>query len=438
MSSKLQVPGSGRIRRYFPNAGLWAQTDFLKLWSGESISQFGNQISALAIPLIAVLTLHASPIGVGLLFAFEQIPSLLFGLLAGAWIDRFRRRPLLIAVNLGSAAALATIPAAALLGVLTIPLLCAVAFTAGSLALVFDISYISYLPRLVGREHLVEANSKLEASSSIAQVGGPGLGGLLVGLFTAPYAIAIDAFSFLSSAFLIANITAAEPHPETPTVRTPIRTEIGEGLRYVAGHRVMRALIGRSATESFFAAGFFAVYILYMSRDLGLGPTMIGVVFAAGGVGAFIGALLAAPLLRKLTLGPAIISANAMFGLTGLLIPLAVLVPRITLPVIIAAEGLQWLFYVAGAIHARSLRQSVTPDHMQGRVNGAYRFVTVGISPLGSVIGGFLGVWIGLPWTLVVCEIGFLFCVVWMICSPIRNMRTFPEPEPALPAVAAI
>ncbi len=415
----------------FRRAGLWRHRDFLHLWAGESISQFGNQISALAIPLIAVLTLDASPLGVGLLAAIGQVPSLLFGLLAGAWIDRFRRKPLLIAANLGSAAALALTPIAALFGVLSLPLLCAISFLAGSLSLVFDISYISYLPRLVGREQLVDANSKLEASASIAQVGGPGLGGLLVGLFTAPYAILVDAISFASSAFLIGKIDSVEAEPEQFAKRPKLRTEIGDGLRFVIRDPVMRALVGRSATDSFFSAGFFAVYILFMSRNLGLGPTQIGLIFALGGVGAFIGAMLAAPLLRRLKLGPAFISANAMFGITGLLVPLAVLAPRIALPLIAASEFLQWLFYLAGAINGLSLRQSVTPDRMQGRVNGAYRFMSIGVKPVGSLAGGVLGGIIGLPWTLVVCEIGFLTSVGWIIFSPIRDMRTFPHENPA-------
>lgn len=427
MSSIQRIPGVRRARRLVPNAGLWRDRDFLRLWTGESISEFGNQISALAIPLIAVLTLNASPLGVGVLAAIGQIPALLFGLLAGAWIDRFRKRPLLIAANLGSAAALALIPAAAVLGMLNMPLLCAISFVAGSLSLVFDISYVSYLPRLVGREQLVEANSKLQASSSVAQVGGPGLGGLLVGLLTAPYAILLDALSFVSSALLIGRIATSEAAPESSTEGPKLRAEIGEGLRFVMGHRVMRALVGRSATDSFFSAGFFAVYLLYLARELRLGPTTIGLILAFGGVGAFTGALLAAPLLRKLTLGPAFISANAMFGLTGLLIPLAVLAPRIALPMVVASEFLQWLFYLPASINGLSLRQAVTPDRMQGRVNGAYRFLSGGLRPLGSLAGGALGALIGLPLTLVICEIGFLTSVCWLFFSPIRDMRTFPS-----------
>jgi MFS family permease len=432
------------IRRFsrfkrVPSTGLWRSRDFLNLWCADSISQFGNQISALAIPLIAVLTLHASPLAVGLLTAAGQTPSLLFSLLAGAWIDRFRRRPVLIAANLSSAATLALVPLAAVLDIISIPLLCAITFLAGTLAIVFDLAYTSYLPRLVGREHLVEANSKLEASASIAQVGGPGLAGVLVGLFTAPFAVLLDACSFLGSALLMSRITLPEPSPARQADRSKLRAEIGEGLRFLIKNPTLRALAGSSSTTKFFSAGFFSVYLLFLARNLDLGPTTIGLILATGGVGAFIGAMLGRPLLHRLGLGGAMIVSSALFGLTGLLIPLAVLAPRIALPMVIASEFLQWLFTVAYAVNAISLRQSVVPDEMQGRINGAYRFMTLGANPLGAAAGGLLGGLIGLPWTLVVTEIGMLTAVGWLVFSPVRGMRTYPRLEPPVPtSVAAV
>lgn len=427
MSSIRRFAGSRRAWLAIPRAGLWGHRDFLRLWSGDAISQFGNQISALAIPLIAVLTLDASPFAVGLLTAAGQAPSLLFSLLAGAWIDRFRRRPVLIAANLGSAATLALIPLASAAHLLTMPLLCAVAFVAGALGLVFDLAYTSYLPRLVGREHLVEANARLEATGSIAQVGGPGLAGVLVGVLTAPFAVLLDALSFLASAFLIGKIETDEPEPARGDERPKLRAEIGEGLRYVTGRPVLRGLAGSSSTTKFFASGFFAVYLLYMARDLHLGPSTIGAILATGGAGAFIGAMLGRPMLDRLGLGRALIVSTALFGVTGLLIPLAVLAPRIALPMVVASEFLQWLFAVAYAVNAISLRQSVVPDELQGRVNGAYRFLTLGANPPGAAVGGALGGLIGLQWTLVVCEIGFFLALAWLIFSPIRTMRTFPH-----------
>lgn len=435
MSSISRFPGVRHARLFIPATGLWAHGDFLRLWAGDSISQFGNQISALAIPLIAVLTLHASPFAVGMLTAAGQAPSLLFSLIAGAWIDRFRRRPVLIGANLGSAATLALLPIAALFDALNVPLLCAVAFVAGTLGLAFDLAYTSYLPLLVGREHLVEANGKLEASASIAQVGGPGLAGVLVGVLTAPFAVLLDALSFLVSAFSIAKIGAPEPPPARANREATVRAEIAEGLRYVASNRVLRGLAGSSGTTKFFASGFFAVYLLYMSRDLNLGATTIGLILATGGAGAFIGALLARPMLNRLGLGGALIGATLLFGITGLLIPLAALAPRIALPMVVASEFLQWLFAVAYAVNAISLRQSIVPNRMQGRVNGAYRFVTLGANPPGAAVGGVLGGLIGLQGTLVVCEVGFFLALAWLIFSPIRGMRTFPHEEPSEEAV---
>ena len=416
--------------RLAPRSGLWLNRDFLNLWCGESISHFGNQIWALAIPLIAVLTLDASPFAVGLLTAAGQLPTLVFSLIAGAWIDRFRRRPVLIAANLGSAATLSLVPLAALAHILSIPLLLVIAFTAGSLAVVFDLTYTSYLPCVSGREHLVEANSKLEASASIAQVGGPGMAGILVSLFSAPYAVLIDAGSFVASAYFIRKIATPEPEPTRRSDRPELKMEIVAGLRFVVGHPILRALAASRSTLQFFSGGFFAVYVLFMARDLDLGSTAIGLIFAIGGVGAFAGAMLGGPLLRRIGLGHALILSFALFGLTGLLVPLAVLAPPVALPIVVASEFLQWLFIVAFSINDSSLRQSVVPDRMLGRVNGAYRFLTTGANPLGALGGGLLGGLIGLPATLAFCEVGMLAGVAWLAFSPIRHLRTFPGGEP--------
>lgn len=404
-----------------PRAGLWHHRDFLRFWAAQSVSQVGSQVSLLALPLIAALTLHASPFAVGMLAAAGQAPLLLVGLVAGAWVDRRHRRPVMVIADVGRAATLLVIPIAAALDALSMGLLYAVAFVAGTLTVFFDVAYLSYLPSLVGRDDLVEANGKLEASSSVAQVTGPGLGGLLVALLTAPFAVLVDAASFLASAIFLSRIRAAEPVPTPAHERPGVIHEIREGLRHVLHQRVLRALVGCSAVTNLFGYAFLAVYVLYMVENLGLGSTAIGLVFATGGVGAFIGAMLAGPVARCIGTGWALIGAQFGFGFTGLLVPLAVLVPRFALPFVVASEFLQWLTLLICVVNAVSLRQRLTNHRLQGRVNATFATVARGMQPVGSLFGGWLGGRIGLPWTLVVGEAGMFVAIGWLLASPLRQ-----------------
>jgi MFS family permease len=415
---------------------LWRQSDFVNLWAAQSVTQVGTQISMLAIPLIAAITLDASPFAIGVLAAASQAPALVLGLVAGAWLDRIRRRPVLIAADLGRAGLLALIPLAYALDFLSMGLLYVVAFAGGSLAIFFDVAYLSYLPALVKREQLVEANSKLEASNSAAQVVGPGLAGVLIGVFGAPFALVVDAISFVGSALLLRRIRTEEPVHEPEGPRISIREEIQTGLRCVVANPVLRALAGCSAVTNFAGFMFLAVYVVFMVRELGLGSTAIGIVFATGGLGALVGAVLAGPIVRRFGAGATLIAGQIGFGATGLLVPLALLVPRFALPLVVAAEFFQWLFLLIYAVNAISVRQCLSPDAMLGRVNATFVFLAKGMQPIGSVVGGLLGGLIGLPLTLVVGEIGMLFAVLWLIFSPLRKgeVDTIPTTmaEPAL------
>jgi len=415
--------------------GLWRQPDFLKFWSASAISDIGSQVSALALPLIAALTLGATPWQMGLLSAAGSAPTLLVGLFAGVWVDRLRRRPALIAADIGRAALLLTIPLASVMGVLRIEILYAVALLAGGLGVLFDVAFLSFVPSLVARDRLVEANSKVEVTSSIAQVAGPGLGGVLVGRWGAPFAVFIDALSFVGSALLIARIRAAEPSPAAAG-RAGVLAEIGEGLRVVFAHPLVRVLVGCSATTNLFGRMFIAVYVLYMTRDLGLSAVGIGLVFATGGVGALAGALVAGPATRRLGPGPAMIWAQLLFGVTGMAVPLAVLVPKVALPMVVASEFGQWMSVTVYYVNAVSVRQALTPDRLQGRVNATARFLAGGVLPVGALIGGGLGGVIGLPLTLVAAEFGMLFGFVWLFLSPVRALRALPTTARAEPAPA--
>ncbi len=410
---------------------LWRRPDFAALWAAETISQIGSQITAIALPLVAVVALDASSFAVGLLAAATWLPYLLFGLAAGVWVDRLRRRPLMIAADLARAAALAVVPLAAANGLLGVPALIVVALVVGSLSVVFDVAYLAYLPGLVGREHLIEANGKLEASASAAQIIGPGLAGTLVGFAGAPFAVLFDAASFVVSALCIGRIRAPEPPPVPPAERPGFRTEIRDGLRSVADSPILRALAAASATTNLAGFMFLAIYILYMVRDLGLAPDAIGFVLAAGGAGALLGAMLAEPLRRRIGIGPAILVAMFAFGATGMLVPLAVLVPRVALPLVVGAEFLQWMAIVMHDVNAISLRQGIVPDRMLGRVNGTMKFISWGLRPVGSLLGGILGGVIGLAGTLVLSEAGMFLAFAWYLLSPIPRLRDIPPLDSA-------
>jgi MFS family permease len=397
--------------------------DFARFWAAESISVVGSQVTAVAVPLLAALSLGASPMSVGVLAAAAGLPHLLFGLFAGAWVDRLRRRPIMIAADVGRAAFLAAIPFAAWLGALSIELLVVVAFLDGVLKVFFDIAYLAYVPTLVPRSQLVEANSKLEGTASAAQVIGPALGGALVRLVGAPLAMLIDALTFLASALFLFGIRAQEPAPG-PARGTSLLREVADGLGVVWRSGVLRALALASAVTNFGAFIFLAVYVLYMTRTLGLGPGAVGLVFALGGVGALIGSVLAGPVRARWGIGATLVSSLALFGVFGLTIPLAVVFPRYALPLILAAEFAQWVVVIIFDINAMSLRQAITPDRLLGRVNGTMRFVVWGVRPAGSLFGGYLGSRIGLPATLAVGGLGMLLAFVPLLGSPIPGLRS--------------
>jgi MFS family permease len=413
------------MKRHF--AGLWRHPDFMKLWVGETISLFGSQITFLALPLTAVLVLNASPFEMGLLGALEFMPFLLLSLFAGVWVDRRPRRQILITANIGRALLLATLPLAGWLGFLNMPVLYIVAVGVGVLTVFFDVAYQSYLPALVQREQLVEGNSKLEASRSIAQIAGPAAAGALVQALTAPIAVAVDAVSFLLSALSLAQIRAAEPAPAREQQK-PIWHEIGEGLRLVLGRPTLRSIAACTGTSNFFGNVSGAVITIYAVRELGLEAGTLGLIFAVGSIGALIGALGARQIAARLGVGPTIVGSALVLGLGGLLIPLA------SGPLAVAISLLTLGFFVGNFanpiynITQVSLRQAITPDRLQGRMNASMRFLVWGTIPLGALVGGSLGTLLGVYPTLVIAAIGGLIPFLWVLFSPVRRLREYPDP----------
>jgi MFS family permease len=419
--------------------GLWHHRDFRLLWGGQSVSELGSQVSTLALPLVAIDTLHAGTFAVALLSSFQTLPFLLVGLPAGAWADRMRRRPVLVAADIGRVVALGSVPVAWACSALTLGQLYAVSLVAGVLTVFFDVDYQSYLPSLLPPDQLIDGNGKLQATSSGAAIAGPALGGVLVGSLGAANAVAADAVSFVVSVLSLLGIRAPEVTPVRHTGAdgrpTRLRAEIAEGLRFVWHEPRIRSVAFTTATSNLFTAVSGAIIVLYMRRTLHLGATHIGILIGAGSVGGLLGALVAARLGRRLGIGRAIIATCAVAGVGDLLYPLATRGNADVL--IVAGEVLVGAGAVAYNINQVSVRQALCPPRLLGRMNASVRFMVWGTLPLGGVIGGALATAVGLRPTLWVAGIGSFFAFTWVLFSPVRHLVTLPSApigEPAPPA----
>jgi MFS family permease len=403
------------------------ERDFRRFWLGETVSLFGDQITLIALPLVGVLELHASAAQMGYLGAAELFPNLIFSLHAGAWVDRRgRRRQTMIFTALGRAALLATIPLAYAFGALTLAQLYVVGFLVGTLSVFFFVSYSTLFVSLVPRERYMEATSLLNGSRAFSFVGGPSVGGLLVQVFSAPGALVADAFSFLFSAATMRSISPAEP----PTEKAE-RGHVKAGIRYIWHSPIVRASLLCTATINFFNFVFWALFILYATRTLGVRPGVLGLVLGAASIGGVIGSLVTGRLSRRIGVGPAFTLGCVLFPTPLVLVPLAGGADWTILAFLFAAEfgsglGVMILDIAAGAIKA-----ALVPDRLRARVSGAYMLVNYGVRPVGSLVGGALGTWIGLRPTLWIASVGAIAGVLWLLPSPVVRLRELPEPEEA-------
>jgi MFS family permease len=412
-----------------PSRSLVREPDFLRLWTGQTISAFGTQVTILAVPILAAVILSVSPFEFGLLGTLEFLPFLLIGLPAGVWVDRMRRRPILIAADVGRALGLLSIPMAAILGGLTIWQLYAVVFMNGCLTVFFDVAYQSYLPSVVEPNQLVDGNAKLELTRTTSQRLGPGLAGLLVGLLTAPVAMIVDAISYVASAMFLALIGRSEPAPPSRDAsdgaRRSMRRETAAGLRFVTGHPVLRSLAATVALGSLFGTIADSILILHLVTERGFGPELIGLAFTAGSVGVFSGALVASRLTRLVGVGPIIILSAVGESVSWLPVAFApdglLFVGLATTIIALSFFGMLW------NVNALSLRQAIAPAAIRGRMNATMRFISWGTIPVAMTLGGFLGGIIGLHTTIVVGAIGSLVVFVPVALSPLREIRSMPE-----------
>lgn len=472
-----------------PRRSLFRQPDFAKLWSAATLSLFGTQISQIAIPVIAVLLLQASPGEVGLLTTIEFLPFLLFTLPAGVWVDRLRRRPILIAADIGRAVLLASIPIAFATGALTMLQLYVVGFLTGVMTVFFDIADQSYLPTVLERDQLVDGNAKLQMSHSSAQILGQPVGGGIVALFSAPVAIIIDAVSYIGSALLIFGIrreetaapgsstaaarsaaevsdssmagtsveaeaaaadpavnptgaaagTSATPGPaggatsatSAPARRASMRQDITDGLRYIGGHRYLRNIAACTATANLFSNVAFAIFAVYAYRNLELTPAGVGALGGFGGAGVLLGALIASKVADRFGIGRAIVWSSFLTGVAALGVPAA---PKeFALPVLAVVFFLTSIGNVVYNVNQVSLRQAITPERFLGRMNATMRFLVWGTIPIGSLLGAGLSEIdaIGVHTTIWIGALLGLTAFLPVYFSPVRTLQRIPDPEEA-------
>ncbi len=417
---------------------MWRDRDFVRLWSAGTISVFGTVITRTALPFAAILVLGAGAVEMSILRSLELVAGLVFGLVAGAWVDRLRRRPIMIAADLGRAALLASVPLAALGGVLGLGQLYVVAFLAAVLSIFFDVADRSYLPTLVAPERLVSANSSLTATISVAEFAGFGIGGFLVQILTAPIAIAVDALSYVASAVLIGDIRAAAPPRPPAHERVPIAREIREGLRLIARTPTLRAFTLATAFAHLLWGVFGTTWILFATRDLGLGPAAIGVVAGLGGLGSLWGSLAVQPLARRFGVGRTLTVMLAGFVLGNAFIPLA------PADAVLAATGFLIVQQLLGdacatafEILGLSVVQATVDDTLLGRANATIRSSEILLSLVGSIVGGVVGEAFGLRTALWIGVAAAALGIVFIWLSPYRRMRSMPVAERTTGLVAA-
>ncbi|MFD0407396.1 MFS transporter [Kitasatospora sp. NPDC127116] len=407
-------------------ARLLGHRDFRLLLTGAAAAQTGSQVTLVALPLVAVMVLDATPFEVGLLTAAETAAFLLVGLPAGAWLDRMRKLPVLIRADVVRCLAVGSIPPAAALGVLTMPQLYLVALVTGVATVFFDVAHQSFLPAVLPREQLVGGNGALETVRSSAQIAGPGLGGGLVQLLGAPLAIVADACGYLASALLLVRIKVDEPRPEPEPGRS-LRAEVGEGVRFVLGHPLLRAIATATATSNLFSAVLTAVQTVFWVRVLDLSPGAIGVLLSVSAVGGLAGALCAGQLARWIGQARLIWLSTVVTAPFALLWPLSGGGAGVVLFGL--ASGVVLFGAVAYNVAQVSFRQSICPPELLGRMNATMRFLVWGTLPIGALIGGVVAEAAGPRTALWLCAAGFLLVPLPLLLSPLRRMRELPGPD---------
>ncbi|WP_152361464.1 MFS transporter [Microlunatus speluncae] len=406
----------------------WRLSRFRLFWGGQTLSGLGDQVSAIAVPILAVVLLEASATQMGLLGAASRLPIVLFGLAVGVWVDRVRRRRLMIMTDLARAGVLLMIPLAAAAGLLGLPLLYGVAFIVATLGVVFQISASAFLRTLLPAARLIDGNARLTQSRALTQISGPGLGGALVQAVTAPVAIMIDIASYLLSALALTRIRVEEPAVR-PGARRAVWREVYEGCRVIWRSPILRASAASAGTYNLFHSAVLAVEVIFLARDLGLSAVQLGIVLGAVGPGALVGATLAVRAGGRWGIGPVMIAGLALAGLANLALPLAAGPPSVIFVVIVVASfgsGFGQPFY---NVNQGAVRQALVGVGLQGRVTATMSVVAGGAAPLGALLGGLLADRLGVRPLLIIAALGTIGAAAWLLASPVRRLRELPGVE---------
>lgn len=405
-------------------SSLWHHRDFRRLWISDSVSQFGTFGARTLLPILAATALAATPFQMGLLAAAEHAAFLLIGLPAGVWVDRMRRRPLMIKADLARALLLATVPLAWWAGALTMPHLLGVALLLGVCTLFFDVAYQSYLPFLVGRAKLMEGNAKLQVSQSTAVVTAPGAAGGLAQVAGAAGAVLLTGAGYALSALALVRIKAVEP-PVRPVREATLRADVAEGLRFVFGNRTLRAIVACTASGNLAGGAFTAIEVLFLLNHLHLPVGGVGAVLAAGGAGGVLAAVVAERLTRHIGQARAIWLIPVLTFPANFLVALAEPGWRVGLAVTgMFIFGFGVVVYNVAQV---SYRQAICPDRLLGRMNASIRCVVWGTMPIGGLLGGLLGEWLGVRGAVWATAAAETAAALWVVCSPLRHMRDVPD-----------
>lgn len=418
------------MNRFLLRSNVLRQRDFLRFWIGKTVSQLGSQVTFLALPSVAILGLSASPFQVGVLQALQNLAFLFLAAVIGVWIDRVRRRRVLVLSDLGQAVVLGTIPLGAALHVLSLQWLYAAALLSGIFSVANNVTFDSYLPALVARSDLVEANSRIQTTSATTDVAGPPLAGLLIQVVGPAFAIVVDVISYAMSAAALLSIRTVEPiRPQVAGAHPNFFSQLIEGIRITLRNPILVSLAGCSMTANFAGAILMSVFLIYLYRDLALSPGVVGVILGVSGAGGVLGAFAAAGNLRRFGIGPALATLVVIEGFVIVAMPLA----RFGGAVIVI--GLCQLIFAAleptYAVAVGTIRQAVTPDHLRGRVTGTIRQVSFGVIPIGSLVGGILGTRLGITPTILVAGALWGGSALWVFLSPVIRLRETPEPMDA-------
>src|SRR5919112_189884 len=408
---------------------LWRNANFVNLWGAATVSTFGSLVTRTALPFTAILLLDASPSAISVLRVAELLPGFAFGLIAGAWVDRLSRKPIMIATDLGRALLVAVVPLAAFLGWLGLGHLYVIAALVSVLSVFFDVAYQSFLPSLVKNDELVEANSNLSAAMSVAEASAFSAAGWLIQLLTAPVAMLVDALTFIASAGLVARIREPQLQttPNSAAARPSITSEVVEGLRAVWRQPILRGMVVADLALNLAFGLFGTVFLLYVNQEVGFDPGILGMIFAVGGVSSFLGAMIAGRL-RRFGIGAAMVVSLVLATIGEAFVPLATAANTIGVLFLVGQQIVADSALTVYDINQVSLRQAIAPAHVLGRVNASVRVTEFGAVLLGTVIAGYIGETVGLRETLWLGVALSLLAAVVLALSPVRAVRRIPVP----------